>query len=113
MGNLKLFSTITTYGKKVSVLLEWITVSSGNEGYFTVEKSKDGKSFKAIGKVRKEGKPGTEAFYLFVDDVPRASGFYRLKDSESNSRSNIAEVSVGKKQVSGKKQWKKTAVVSA
>lgn len=107
-----MFTTVTSNGKKSSVLLEWITVSTGSDGFFSIEKSKDGKNFRPLGKIRKEGKPGMEAFYLFVDESPTLNGHYRLKDPESGIHSNTVEVSMEQKNRSSRKE-KKAERVSA
>lgn len=65
------------------VVLEWKTASEINNDYFTIEKSNDGKSFSAVGKVDGSGTTSVSTEYQWKDKDP-AQGvtYYRLKQTD-------------------------------
>ncbi len=81
-----------------SVNLTWNTASETNSDYFVVERSADGKNFKAIGKVKAAGNSSAPKEYNYTDNSPfMGTNFYRLKQYDfngSNSTSNLCAVNV-------------------
>jgi hypothetical protein len=70
-----------------TVLLQWATTSSLNNGFFTLDKSSDGVSFKQLVRVNATG--GTEASgsqYLYVDNQPSGNGYYRIAHTANNGQ---------------------------
>ncbi len=69
----------TEPGQKRSVL-QWSTVSEVNSRSFVIERSGNGKSWEAIGKVTAEGSSTSEKRYTFEDRAPlRGNNLYRLR----------------------------------
>jgi hypothetical protein len=61
-------------------LLEWITASEINNDYFLLERSPDGKNFKAIGQLKGAGNSTQIQKYNFLDIwAPEGVNYYRLK----------------------------------
>lgn len=82
-------------------LLSWKTVTERNTAFFEIEKSLDGRSFAAIGKIKAMGETNTPQYYSFADDnTAQTIGivyYYRLKmvDNDGTERlSNIIALSV-------------------
>ncbi|MBO9203686.1 MULTISPECIES: T9SS type A sorting domain-containing protein [Niastella] len=71
------------YGQKQtsSVVLQWTTSMEENVSQFVVERSNDGKTFKAIGTVAATGNSFTARNYSFADQSPftTADNYYRLR----------------------------------
>ncbi|MBL7928480.1 MAG: hypothetical protein JNL47_03255, partial [Bacteroidia bacterium] len=66
--------------KNKNVLLEWITASELNNDYFSVQRSKDGKSFQDIARVKGAGSSSSLKQYQIIDDNPLPDlSYYRLK----------------------------------
>jgi len=77
--------------KKVG--LNWVTLLEENNDCFIVERSKDGNTFEAIGRV--EGKGNTDIGYLydFVDKSPFSGyNYYRLKQLDYDQSFQYSEV---------------------
>jgi trimeric autotransporter adhesin len=76
---------ITLKGKynDQSVLLNWKTVTEVNSSHFSIERSGDGRNYKAIGTVAANGNSATQVNYSYLDfDVVNQSSkdfYYRLK----------------------------------
>ncbi len=63
-----------------SSLLTWQTATEFSAAQFEAERSNDGKTFTAIGKVSAKGSNGTAQEYRLVDEHPlRGMNYYRLK----------------------------------
>ncbi len=76
-----------------SVLLEWSTASEENNDYFTVERSFNGVSWVAIGKVNGAGTTTVENFYSFEDKEPvEGISYYRLKQTDFNGEYSYSSV---------------------
>lgn len=66
-----------------AVELNWGTASERESDYFTVERSKSGRIFETIGKVKASGNSTTEVRYQFIDKSPlKGLNYYRLKDTD-------------------------------
>ena len=81
------------------VLLSWKTSSEINSDYFEVERSFDGKTFSAIGRVEAQGESKVTQSYSLLDDDAEISSYpvvyYRLKmvdRDESFGHSTITQV---------------------
>ena len=62
-----------------SVSLYWATASEVNNNYFSVERSRDGYDFEAIGQVKGNGTSEIGHTYSFIDESPIiGTGYYRL-----------------------------------
>jgi hypothetical protein len=85
------------------ISLKWATSNEINSDYFEVERSNDGVSFKAIGKVKAAGNSLATQYYSFNDENPlTAINYYRLKQFDINGNiyySNIVVVNFGKSSV--------------
>lgn len=72
-------------GKAVqqNVLLEWATTNEENNNYFTIEKSKDARTFLELTKVKSasNGYKGDHS-YTFTDEQPFASTYYRISQTD-------------------------------
>ena len=76
-----------------SVLLEWSTASEENNDYFTIERSFNGVSWIAIGKVNGAGTTTVENFYSFEDKKPISGiSYYRLKQTDYNGEYSYSSV---------------------
>jgi hypothetical protein len=62
------------------VVLQWQTTSEEDVKHFVIERSSDGKAYKAIGQVAAAGNSTTKKDYLFADQSPfvPANNYYRL-----------------------------------
>ncbi len=60
-------------------LLRWVTTSEENNNYFEIERSNDGISFIAIGRISGRLYSQSEISYSFNDNSPLQIGYYRLK----------------------------------
>jgi uncharacterized delta-60 repeat protein len=71
------------YGQKQTsnVVLRWTTSSEENIAQYVVERSSDGKAYKAIGTVAAAGNSNTARNYSFADQSPFANtnNYYRLR----------------------------------
>lgn len=72
------------------VVLQWQTTSEENVKQFVVERSSDGKTYKAIGTVAAAGNSSLVQKYSFADGTPfmAANNYYRLlmQDADGNSK---------------------------
>ena len=78
-----------TYDKiQDAVNVNWTVISQRDNDYFTIERSIDGNTFDAIGKVSGDGTTTQEMKYNFVDQNPELGlSFYRLKQTDYNGES--------------------------
>jgi hypothetical protein len=64
-------------------ILEWTTVSEVNNAFFTIERSRDGTDFIAIGTEHGAGNSSELLDYSFVDSRPlQGENYYRLKQTD-------------------------------
>jgi hypothetical protein len=72
---------------KQTVRLDWATSSEVNSHYFSIERSTDGKNFKAIGQVKSAGNSNRKINYSFDDNSFSTINnvfYYRLKQVDIN-----------------------------
>lgn len=93
--------TLVSFTAKVvgsGVEVNWITASELNNDYFLVEKSKDGKEFLPVRKVKGAGTTSRTSNYNIVDEKPyRGISYYRLSQTDfdgSKTYSKVASVNV-------------------
>lgn len=77
-----------------NVLLEWSITNEVNNGFFTIERSKDGKNFEALTTVNASGEIlNGDYHYAFTDQQPYSVCYYRIsqtgKDGQRNYFSTI------------------------
>lgn len=81
------------YNQEKSVLLEWSTASEEDNDYFTIERSTNGVSWVAIGKVKGAGTTTMENYYSFEDKKPVGGiSYYRLKQTDYNGEYSYSSV---------------------
>jgi hypothetical protein len=76
-------------GKPVlnSVLLEWGTTNEINNGFFTIEKSRDGVTFEILTTVyATQGNTNTARNYAATDQQPYSIGYYRISQTDKDGR---------------------------
>jgi len=82
---------------KRTALLQWATVTEENSSYFEIERSPDGRSYKAIDRVSAKGNSSVKISYDYVDKNPLpGNNYYQLKEVDKDGRyamSNIASLS--------------------
>lgn len=68
------------------VVLHWTTTLEVNNDHFTIERSKDGISFEAVGKIKGVGSTLKKQKYSFTDNDPYLDdvSYYRLKQTDQN-----------------------------
>ena len=78
------------------VRLDWTTASEVNNDYFEVQRSPDGRSFEAAGRVRGNGSSLQAHAYSFVDAAPGAATthYYRLRQVDHDGTSSFGPVQV-------------------
>jgi hypothetical protein len=73
--------------------LSWVTISELNNDYFSLERSKDGKSFEEILQVKGAGNSTSALLYTAYDYFPYLDiTYYRLKQVDFNNRSSYSNI---------------------
>ncbi|MCS3800449.1 T9SS type A sorting domain-containing protein [Niastella sp. OAS944] len=77
-----------------AVNLKWQTSSEENVKRFVIERSTDGKTYKAIGQVAAVGNSSTKQSYNFVDNSPfmPSTNFYRLLMQDADGGSKYSKI---------------------
>jgi len=78
----------TSSGNKVN--LNWSTESEKNNKGFIIERSFDGVKFDSIAFIA--GKNGQKNLYIYTDDFPGSSNYYRLKQVDENGQYSLSAV---------------------
>jgi len=79
------------------VQLNWATASETNNDFFTIERSKDGRTFEAIEEINGAGFSDVTIGYNTVDKNPFAGlNYYRLKQTDFDGTFTYSEVQVVK-----------------
>lgn len=82
--------------EKGAVILAWTTYSEQNNEGFAIERSADGRSFAAVGKVGTQAPDGNSADklqYQFADKLPLAGhNYYRVKQSDFDGKTSYSNV---------------------
>ncbi|HEX8350471.1 MAG TPA: T9SS type A sorting domain-containing protein [Hymenobacter sp.] len=83
----------TAEAQDKGVALHWITASEKNSDYFEVQRSTNGESFHAIGKVKGEGTTSNISTYLFTDHAPAAGvAYYRLRQVDFDGTESYSPI---------------------
>ena len=73
-----------------NVLLQWGTTNEVNNGFFTIEKSKDGIRFDVLSTVKASTQTGNvQNSYSFTDQQPYTAGYYRISQTDKDGRKNF------------------------
>lgn len=77
-----------------AVNLKWQTSSEENVKRFVIERSNDGKTYKAIGQVAAVGNSSIKQLYNFVDNSPfmPATNFYRLLMQDADGATKYSKI---------------------
>ena len=100
-------TSFTGFAANNSVVLQWSTATETENDHFIVERSLDGSSFTAIGKVLGNGTTQTEQNYEFVDANPTiGNNYYQLTQVDLDgtlAKSNVilVETNLNESQVMG------------
>lgn len=90
------FSSFTATKEQQTAVLAWTTASERNNAGFTVERSIDGKQFKAIGSVQTKADGGysdRSLSYFYTDKVPANSmNYYRLIQVDKDGNTNLSTI---------------------
>lgn len=85
-------------GKPVGeyVLLEWSTVNELNNGFFTIQKSRDGRNFQTLATVTAHGEiKNSQYYYSFTDKLPYSYGYYSISQTDNDGqKSNYKTIGV-------------------
>jgi hypothetical protein len=78
---------------KNKTLVKFSTATETDNDYFTVERSSDGRTFDAIGKVEGAGNSAVKQSYAFTDENPLPGvNYYRIKQTDYNGSYTYTEV---------------------
>ena len=78
---------------KDAVQLSWSTEAEANSDYFSVERSRDGRTFTPVGRVAAAGNSAATAAYGFTDTgLAAGSYFYRLRQVDQDGSFALSEV---------------------
>jgi hypothetical protein len=73
--------------------LNWITASETNNDYFTVEKTRDGKTYEEVDRLKGAGNSNTIKQYYTKDNKPYLNkSYYRLKQTDFNGHSEYSKL---------------------
>jgi hypothetical protein len=87
------FTAVLSSSKEVK--LEWVTGMEKDLSHFVVERSVDGKEYKAAGKITAAGNSGAKRVYAFTDilkNVERKTVYYRLKMIDIENRYQNSQI---------------------
>jgi hypothetical protein len=93
---LKVFTGVSTAQGNV---LSWVSSSEVNFSHYNIERSSDGRSFAAIGRVAGKGGHSGDTFYSFTDVEAAGTQYYRLHMVDRDgtaSYSSVVKLSRGK-----------------
>jgi Secretion system C-terminal sorting domain/Fibronectin type III domain len=86
--------SLSAIEKGATNLIKWETATEQNVRIFAVEKSIDGKNWKALGTVV----PNTAKRYEMIDAAPATNMYYRVRNIDNDGREDVSEiVSVNRK----------------
>lgn len=85
-------TSFTANKKDNNVLVEWTTEKESNLGHFVVERSDNGTSFYAIGRVNGRNTGATES-YLYTDNKPVQNiAYYRLRLIDLDGKESLSRI---------------------
>lgn len=69
------------------VLLEWSTVDELNNGFFTIQKSRDGRNFQTLATVNAHGEiKNSQYHYSFMDKLPYNYAYYSISQTDKDGQ---------------------------
>ena len=75
-----------------NVLVSWSTATQSNNDFFTIERTIDGISYDAIGKVKGAGTTSKKMEYAFTDVQPYTGiSYYRLRQTDFDGRNKVCK----------------------
>lgn len=80
------------------VLAKWTAASESNNNYFILEKSKDGKNWMDVAKIKGAGNSNIDLQYNYLDKISLGLVYYRLKQVDFNgkiTRFNVQSANCG------------------
>jgi len=78
---------------KNEVLVTWVTASEINNDYYTIERSRDGENFEAIGHINGMGNSSQAKTYQFIDKQPlKGISYYRLRQTDFDGQSETFDM---------------------
>jgi hypothetical protein len=95
-SSLALPITLVSFNAKLlqdKVQLNWATANEFNNDFFTIEKSKDGKSWEEIGNINGAGTKNQLTNYTFYHSSPEFGvTYYRLKQTDFDGRYSYSDI---------------------
>jgi hypothetical protein len=86
-------TSFTAAKQNNQINLSWLTASEKENDNFSIERSKDGKNFTAIGQVKGAINSTVSKDYSFVDATPlKGINYYRLKSIELGGKTSFSKV---------------------
>ena len=80
--------SFTVVPKNQTVDISWETATETQNDYFTVLRSRDGKEWESVAKVKGQGNSGSSSFYETVDQHPFSGlSFYKLENTDIDGHS--------------------------
>jgi hypothetical protein len=80
--------SFTAVPKNQTVVISWETATETQNDYFTILRSKDGKEWDSVAKVKGQGNTGSSSFYETVDQNPFSGlSFYKLENTDLDGHS--------------------------
>jgi len=87
------FLEFTAKAQQFSVLLNWKTAAEINNDFFEVQRSKDGKSWEAIGVINGSGNSSTVLSYSYKDENPLVGViYYRLRQVDFDGKFEYSKI---------------------
>jgi hypothetical protein len=82
-----------TGNKNGSVSVKWGTMEEINSATFTIQRSKDGKTFETIGQVKAAENSGSVLRYSFIDAHPLSGdNYYRIVETDLDGKQGISRI---------------------
>jgi Secretion system C-terminal sorting domain len=83
----------TVVPKNQTVDITWETATETQNDYFTVLRSKDGKEWESVAKIKGQGNTGSSSFYETFDQNPFSGlSFYKLENTDLDGHSYFSSV---------------------
>lgn len=87
------FISFNALKKNSKSILNFSTASETNNDYFTIERSKDGRNYDAIGEIKGAGNSNAEITYEFTDEKPHAGiNYYRIKQTDYDGKYSYSDI---------------------
>jgi len=87
------FGIFTAQKLNKAVRLNWTTEQEINSSHFIVERSADGRNWKAIATVGAAGSSSNHLEYVAYDNLPlNGTGYYRIKQVDNNNKLQVSVV---------------------